>query len=138
MTFTGANLFGQDPWENRGASDNRLKSLETRIVTLETSVTAMVNFIKATSAGKLIQSGTTVVTTDVGGGATITFPTAFVSAPVVVANNGDSQGTGADDWFVTIVQASLTTTTFTFVVNDSTGARVAGAGIRVNWMAFGT
>lgn len=129
------NLIGQEPWERRGENDARISVLLTRIGALESTVAAMANFIKATSTGRLIQSGSSVVITNGGGGATITYPTAFAAAPVVMACNGDASA--ADDWLMGITNSLVTTTNFEVVVVNHTGARVGGALMRVNWTAFG-
>jgi hypothetical protein len=136
FTFFGNNnLVNQEQWARRGENDAQTASLVTRIAALEATVTAMANFIKATSAGRLIQAGTTVATTNGGGGATISFPTAFSSAPVVVASNGDAST--KDDLIVGITATLVTTTNFEVIAESSAGARIGSTTLRFNWIAFG-
>jgi len=119
----------------------RLTSLEAsrvldqaRLVVLETAVTAMAKWIRATATGRLIQSGTNVLTTDGGGGAGFAFPTAFSAAPDLVLTAGDA---GAGDQYVhTVEWITATNCWFTTVLANS-GARVGGALLRVRWMAMG-
>lgn len=91
----------------------------------------------ATSTGRLIQSGSTVVTTDGGGGAGVTFPVAFSVKPAVTICNGDI-AVGSDIIMgIEYGHASTNAAGFWFTSTNSAGARVLNTTVRVSWIAFG-
>lgn len=76
-----------------------------------------------------------VVTNDAAGASSITFPTAYATAPVAVPTVGDSTA-GA----VVVVGTNTTTPTAfpTYMRNPSGGGPVASTSIRTNWLAAST
>lgn len=87
--------------------------------------------------GIFMQYGSSVVTTNAGGQQGIAFPTPFTGLPyTVIPTLGDTPTGGRVLYHV---QTFLANSSFTIELRDSTtGATVAGAAIRVNWVAFGT
>jgi hypothetical protein len=137
VTFTGpgaqqpkgTNLFGQEPWELRGTNDARIKALET-------SLAAIAKAILTSTAGVQIRQGSTIVTTDAGGIATVTydtpFPTATLNVVCVESQGGDFLAGPRDP-----ASGTWTTTGFDVIVRvASTGAVSAGAK-RINYIAIG-
>lgn len=83
----------------------------------------------------MLQAGSSVVSSDGGGDAVITYPAAFSVATLwVVACQGDITGNE-----LLVYPHVYTTTTFTVRLNHSiTGAAWVSAGpFRINWMALG-
>lgn len=80
--------------------------------------------------GRLIQHGTSVVTTDASGDATITFPTAFAVAPTdLIVCNGDGVNSASS-----VHRKSATATS----LSVRTAPAVVSGAYRVNWIAIGT
>ena len=81
----------------------------------------------------LLQANSQVVTTDVNGFATVTFPTKFPSGlvTVTVSNGGNTPLAGM---FYT---DTYTLTTFRVRVLNHDGAAYASSGVRLNWQALG-
>lgn len=88
------------------------------------------------SGGLIVKWGSTVVTTDAGGNATISYPTAFPSATYsVVPWNGDSSS--APQAILSIYTGAATTAAnFSVHANNNTGA-ITSTSIRVGWLALG-
>lgn len=85
-------------------------------------------------AGRQIQTGTDVVTTNGSGRGSFTFGATFVSTPIVIVCHGD---TTAADGVLSVPVGLVSTTGFTVQLDHTDGTGVwAGAGIRVNWIAM--
>jgi Coiled stalk of trimeric autotransporter adhesin len=77
----------------------------------------------------MVKWGSDVLTTNVSGGASLTFPTAFSFAPTVVVSNGDAnQNVSSFTLF-----APISITGFSF----ATTPVISNGSIRVNWIAIG-
>lgn len=83
-----------------------------------------------------IQGATSVVLTNGGGAATVSYPTAFPNeVACVVACNGDASA--KDNVVVGITNSLVTLSQFEAVFVDTAGARIASAFLRFNWIAIG-
>ena len=82
----------------------------------------------------LMQTNTTVVTTNVSANATIPFNPPYGTAPIVLATVGYYN----PGYIVMVDQTTVTTAGFTVAVIDHTGTGVANSAIRINWFAIGT
>lgn len=74
------------------------------------------------------QAGNIVVMTNGSGVGSVTFPTAYAAAPVVVAWGGNSET-------LTSVHPAVTTTGFTFTAYTPAGALMTSVNVRVLWIA---
>lgn len=87
--------------------------------------------------GLIIQWGTSVVTTDAGGAAAISYPIAFPNAifVAVVANGDHAQGNLLIQSFSTGWPTTAGHAIYVRIAN--TGAAVVNTTVRINWVAFG-
>lgn len=97
------NLFGQDPWENRGASDNRLKTLaeraaaiEARLVLLEARRPNISTFRLNASAGSTAIS----LYADYPGPLDFTFTKVYAATSIVVAGSAGAYSTSGSNKLV--------------------------------------
>ena len=81
-----------------------------------------------------IQAATTVVTTNSGGSAAVTFPVAFPNGVLtIVPGAGDSGVTGLA---IQVIESQVSTTGFGFQATVGSNTQ-ANAGVRINWIAIG-
>lgn len=136
-----AVLTGAPTATTAASTDNSTRIATTAWAKLGFAVSlAIPGYIKFPSwmGGLTVQWGSSVITTDSGGNAAISFPMTFpTSLSTVVLSNGDSGAAG-------VLLSSFTTGFPTLSAHAvhanvaNTGGSATGLTIRVNWVAFGS
>lgn len=109
-----------------------LTALQAEVDALDARVTANEGHLSGVPT--LVQHGTASGTTDVNGRLTVTFPTAFGSAPTVTATPVWNNTSSRNAYVVTV---SATQVVLQFVVTSS-GAGEAGVSRSIAWIAMGS
>ena len=144
-SFTLSNVFSQSPTVSNQPtrSDNSQKLVTSNWVIdvltneqtygLGSRSLGAVGYQKV-GAGIMMMWGTSVVTTDGNGGASINFPLTLTTVYTVLPSNGDINA--VRDTHVGVF--SWNNSSFVILSSKRDGTTYSNAAIRINWMAFGS